>query len=75
MPSPKQTAHAVLLIFALLHSSPLQAGAAPAPSAHEEQAAGAPAAGADVTRDSEGHITVRAVRVDSPLRIDGILNE
>src|SRR5262245_48177131 len=34
-----------------------------------------PIAPAMITRDAEGRATVRAVRVTSPLRIDGVLDE
>ncbi len=57
MPSPKQAAHAVLLIVALLHSPRLKA----------DQTV--------QTRDSEGHVILRAVRIDTPPRIDGVLDD
>lgn len=40
------------------------------------QAPNGPAAPSPVmTRDSQGHVTVRAVRVNEPLRVDGVLDE
>ena len=34
-----------------------------------------PIAPATITRDDKGHATIRAVRVDTPIRVDGRLDE
>jgi len=50
----------------------LSTGAAAGQSA---PAAPTPAAPSVVSRDETGHVTVRAIRLDRPLELDGVLNE
>lgn len=62
-----------VLLFLLCLPLPLAAQGRPAAASSGE--APPPAAPAVVSRDAAGHDSVRAVRVASPLRIDGKLDE
>ena len=73
---------AALVLFVLpLAATPRAAAAAQgAPAAQPAPAAAidgppAPVAPATITRDAEGGATVRAVRLDAPLQLDGMLDE
>ena len=73
---------AALVLFVLpLAATPRAAAAAQgAPAAQPAPAAAidgppAPVAPATITRDAEGGATVRAVRLDAPLQLDGVLDE
>jgi hypothetical protein len=58
---------------------PALAASAQAPATAQARQSGgdppAPLAPATVARDGAGHATVRAVRLDQPLRLDGVLDE
>ncbi len=63
---------------AMVAAAPSPAGAQPAPagrSAASAQEAPIPVAPAVVARDAAGHVTVRAVRTEQAIRIDGRLDE
>jgi hypothetical protein len=62
----------VLLLTLVVWPAPARAQGPIAP-AYEGPAA--PAAPATVARDEAGHVTVRAIRLDAPLRVDGRLDE
>jgi hypothetical protein len=49
--------------------------AAPLPKLLTAGAPAVPIAPATISRDEEGRATVRAVRLNEPLRLDGVLNE
>jgi len=69
----------VPIVYAGQDEGPLPAAAGSAPAAYalpaDFEGPAPPVAPAVITRDSDGRATIRAVRVTTPLRIDGALDE
>src|SRR5688572_33327689 len=67
------SAAGLLTIFVCLASPPPATGQSELPANYIGPPA--PILPATIARDGEGHVTVRAIRVTTPLRIDGALDE
>jgi hypothetical protein len=63
---------ALLLTLAV---SPAFAGETSGKEAHEYEGPAVPVAPATIARDADGRVTVRAIRLNAPLRVDGRLDE
>ena len=66
---------ALLAVLALAGESGAQTGASPAPLSPAGDGPAAPVLPDTITRDDQGRATVMAVRVPTPMRIDGTLDE